>query len=83
MSREGIKVIVSGEYSRYGYHVWAGSRIVYTALNHRCDSQQAAMCEQDRLSLRKLRQFCQRTTREIAKECGGLFAGVERVAENT
>lgn len=83
MSTDGRKVVISGEYSRHGYDVWADHRIVYTALNHRCDSQQSATCEQDRLSLRELRRFCQRTAREIAEECGGRFVGVERVAENT
>ncbi len=74
------QAVVSGEYSRYGYDVWVDHRIVYTALNHRRDSQQLAMCEQDRLSLRELRRFCQRTAREIAEERGGIFAGVERIA---
>jgi hypothetical protein len=82
MSKQGRKTVVSGEYSRYGYDVWVDHRIIYAALNHRRDSQQSAMCEQDRLSLRELRRFCLHTTREIAEERGGIFAGVERVAEN-
>jgi hypothetical protein len=83
MSKRDIKVVVSGEYSRYGYDIWVDHRIVYTALNHRYDSQQSARCEQDRLSLRELRRYCHQTACEISGECGGIYAGVERVAENT
>ena len=41
------------------------------------------MRARDRLPLRTLRKFCIKTTREIAVERRGIFAGVERVKENS
>jgi hypothetical protein len=73
--------VIHGEYSRDGYEVWIGSRLVYTAGNHVRDSTQLAMCEEDRLPLRTIRKFCIKTTREMAAERREVFAGVERVAE--
>ncbi len=72
---------IHGEYSRNGYEVWIGARVVYSAANHANDSSQPAICKEDRLPLRTMRKFCTRTTREMAVERGGFFAGVERVAE--
>jgi hypothetical protein len=74
---------VHGEYNRNGYEVWVGGRVVYQAGNHVHDSTQPAMTEKDRLPLRTIRQFCLKTARDIAVERGGLFAGVERVGEET
>jgi hypothetical protein len=74
---------VHGEYSRNGYEVWIGGRAVYAAGNHVHDSTQPAMRARDRLPLRTLRKFCIKTTREIAVERRGIFAGVERVKENS
>ena len=74
-------LLVHCEYSRNGYEVWIGSRVLYAAGNHVHASTQPAACEEDRLPLRAIRKFCHRTTREIAVEGGGIFAGVERVAE--
>jgi len=73
--------VIHGEYSRLGYEVWMAGRVVYSAGNHVHDSTQPATCREDRLPLRTIRKFCQRTTREIAVERGGIFAGVERVTE--
>ena len=75
--------VIHGEYSRNGYEVWIGGRAVYAAGNHVHDSTQPAMCQQDRLPLRTIRKFCIRTTREIAAERRGIFAGVERVKEDS
>jgi hypothetical protein len=72
---------VRGEYSRHGYEVWMGGRLVYAAGNHVQDSTQPATRKEDRLPLRTIRKFCFKTTREIAVERGGVFAGVERVTE--
>jgi hypothetical protein len=38
---------------------------------------------EDPLPRRTRRKFCHRTTREIDLERGGIFAGVERVEENS
>ncbi len=73
--------VVRGEYNRNGYEVWSGGQHVYSAGNHVQDSSQPALCQQDRLPLKTIRQFCIKTAREIAKEQRGRFAGVERVAE--
>ena len=69
--------------SRNGYELWIGGRVVYAAGNHVHDSTQPAMRKEDRLPLRTIRKFCNRTTREIARERGGVFAGVERVGEDS
>jgi hypothetical protein len=74
--------VIHGEYNGNGYEVWIGGRLVYAAGNHVHDSTQPAVCEEDRLPIQIIRKFCTRTTREIAVERGGVFAGVERVAEN-
>ena len=75
--------LVHGEYGRNGYEVWIGSRVVYSAGNHVRDSIQPAMCGEDRLPLHTIRKFCIKTTREIAAERGGRFAGVEQVEEDS
>jgi len=71
--------LVHAEYSGNGYEVWMGERLVYEASNHVHDSTQPARCKEDRLPLQTIRKFCIQTTREIAVEQGGIFAGVERV----
>jgi hypothetical protein len=73
--------LVYGQYNSNGYEVWIGGRVVYSAGNHVHDSTQPAMCEEDRLPLPTIRRFCNRTTREIAVERRGIFAGVARVRE--
>jgi hypothetical protein len=73
--------VVRGEYSRDGYEIWRGDRLVYWAGNHAHDSSQPALCREDQLPLARIRQFCIRTAREIAAEQGGRFVGVERVTE--
>jgi hypothetical protein len=73
--------LVRGRYNGNGYDVWVGGQFVYMAGNHVHDSTQPALCEKDRLPLRTIRKLCHRTTREIAVERGGVFAGVERMAE--
>jgi len=75
--------IVHGEYSRHGYEVWIAGRTVYAAGNHIHDSSQVAMSEEERLPVRTIRRFCIKTTREIAVERGGVFAGVEQVEEDS
>lgn len=55
----------------------------HPAGNHAHDSTQPAMCAKDRLPLRTIRKFCIETTREIAVERRGFFAGVERVREDS
>ena len=75
------QLLINGEYSRNGYEVWMDGRLVYAAGNHVQDSTQPARGKEDRLPLRTLRKFCIRTTREIATERRGIFAGVERVKE--
>lgn len=74
--------VIHGEYSRNGYDVWMDDQVVYSAGNHIHDSTQPATCEKDRLPLRTIRKFCIKTTREIAIERRGIFAGVERVKED-
>jgi hypothetical protein len=74
---------VHGEYSRNGYEVWIAGRLVYTAGNHVHDSTQPAMSKEDRLPLPTIRKFCQRTTREMAVERSGIFAGVKRAREDS
>ena len=73
--------VVRGEYNRNGYAVWFGDRLVYSAGNHVQDSTQPALCREDRLPLKTIRQFCVKTAHEIAAERNGCFAGVERLAE--
>jgi hypothetical protein len=75
------RLLVHGEFNGNGYEVWIGGRLVYAAGNHVHDSTQPAMCEKDRLPLHTIRKFCTKTTREIATERRGIFAGVERVTE--
>ena len=71
-----------GQYNRNGYEVWLGNQLAYSAGNHVQDSTQPAPCKQDRLPLKTIRRFCIETTREIAAEQNGGFAGVERVTED-
>jgi hypothetical protein len=75
--------IVSGEYSKSGYTVVlcssAGERVVHTAGNHPRDSHAAGP---DRLTLRRVRNYCIRTCREIAAECRAEYGGVNRVEED-
>jgi len=73
--------LVHGEYSGNGYAVWIGRRMVYAAGNHVLDSTQPATSKKDCLQLKTIRQFCQRTAKEIAAENGGRFVGVERMTE--
>lgn len=81
MSLSRIRPEVWGEYTRTGYSVLVNEDLVYSALDHRLDSQQPALCKQDRLSVPELRRFCERTALEIAGECGGRFSGVCRMKE--
>lgn len=74
--------VVRGEYNRNGYDTWIDDRLVYAAGNHVHESSQYATCERDRLPLRTIRRFCIKTTREVAAERNGIFAGVERVTED-
>ena len=73
---------VHGQYNRNGYEVWIGDQLVYSAGNHFQDSTQPGLCEEDRLPLKTIRQFCTKTAREIAAEHRGRFVGVERVTED-
>ena len=73
--------VVYGEYGRNGYEVWIGDQLAYAGGNHKQDSIQPARCRELCEPLRRLRQFCIKTTREIAGE-GGYFGGVERVPED-
>jgi hypothetical protein len=75
--------VIHGEYNGNGYEVWIGGRIVYSAGNHVHDSTQRALHSEDRLPLRTIRKFCIKTTREIAAERRGIFAGVECVKEDS
>lgn len=74
--------VVRGEYNRNGYEVWSDGQHVYSAGNRVQDSTQPALCEQDRLPLNTIRQFCIKTAQEIAAEHRGRFVGVERVTED-
>ena len=76
------KPVVRGEYNRNGYEVWVDNRLDHTAGNHIQDSSQPALCKQDRLPLKTIRQFCIKTAREITAENHGRFAGVGRVTED-
>jgi hypothetical protein len=76
------KPVVQGQYNRNGYEVWLGGHVVYSAGNHARDSMQPGWSKVERLLLKTIRQFCIKTAREIAAELNGLFAGVERVAED-
>jgi hypothetical protein len=60
--------VVYGRYNRNGYEVWLGNHLAYSAGNHVQDLAQPALCEEDRLPLRTIRQFCIKTAREIAAE---------------
>ena len=71
-----------GEYNRNGYEVRSDGQLVYSAGNHVRDSSQPALCKQDRLLLKTIRQFCIKTAQEIATEHRGRFVGVERVTED-
>lgn len=75
------RLAVRGEYTRNGYEVWIDNRLDYAAGNHIQDSSQPALCKQDRLPLKTIRQFCIKTAREITAENHGRFAGVGRVPE--
>ena len=77
------QLLINGEYNRGGYEVWNNGRVVYAAGNHAHDSNQPALCKEDLLPLRTLRQFCIQTAREIAAGRGGRFGGVERVKEES
>jgi len=76
------KPVVRGEYNCNGYEIWIDNRLDYSAGNHVQDSTQPALCEQDRLPLKTIRQCCVKTAREIATEQRGHFVGVERVMED-
>ena len=76
------KPVVHGQYNRNGYEIWVDDRLDYSAGNHVQDSTQPALCEQDRLPLKAIRQFCIKTAQEIATEHHGRFAEVERVTED-
>ena len=76
-----MKTALIGDYNRLGYTIWQGSRIIYTALNHRQDSQQPAYTEADRMTLREIRSACIKTCKEMAAEQGTRFAGVFRAAD--
>ena len=59
---------------------WRPGRL-FGRLNPANDSSQPAICKEDRLPLRTIRKFCTRTTREMAVERGGFFAGVEHALQ--
>lgn len=72
------KSIYIGRYNSWGYAVFnmSAGDCVYTAGNSPYDSQVYTTPEFG-LSLATMREFCEQTTREIAKENGGNFDGVE------
>lgn len=82
MKKPTQKVVI-GEFSEEGYEVQvvSGARIVhsYAAGNHRQDSAQSAtQGTPEALRLREIRKLCVRTAREITREHGARYGGVER-----
>ena len=74
---------ITAEYSREGYAVLDNGQEIYTAGNHRMDSQgHAPLSSSFAVTLRELRRFAVSTAREMAKERGAKFGGVERVKDN-
>jgi hypothetical protein len=69
--------MITGTYNEWGYTILDGNREVYTAGNHPKDSGQSTGSEY-RLSLREIRSFCIATARDIAKERGKKYGGVQR-----
>lgn len=77
------KRAVYGVYNRHGYQVLmvldGRTTDQYTAGNHQQDSQASALPgSPEALSLRRIRSFCIKTTREIAGEKGAAYEGVGR-----
>lgn len=78
--------IVIGEYNHYGYTLFIANSIreIYTATNHRQDSgQTVSIGDPDCLPLRKIRQFCIKTGKEIAQEERWKWGEVIRVDDNS
>lgn len=73
--------IVIGEYGHDGYTVGTPhGRVLYTAGNSPYDST-AVMDkgDPDALTLRQIRAYCIRATRDLATEQGAEYGGVRRV----
>ncbi len=70
---------VTGHYSRHGYTIRLNDVDVYSAGNHKLDSQARALDPRDALPLDVLRQHCEHTTEGIAEERNAEFGGVFEV----
>ena len=73
--------VVRGEYSRNGYSIWINDRLDCSAGNDSKDSPQTTQRDDERLPLITLRGFCIKVARCAGQDCGGRYAGVERVEE--
>lgn len=74
------KKVVTAEYNHFGYEVFVDGAPVYQAGNAVGDSTVAVPAERG-VGLQKLRQYAVQTAKEIAKERGARFGGVERTAD--
>jgi hypothetical protein len=68
----------TGEYNEIEYAVFVGGREVYSAGNHPGDSTLRVPAGKG-VGRREMRRFCALTTRDIAKERGVKYGGVEYV----
>lgn len=67
---------VTGYYSPTGYRIEMNDVEIYSAGNHKLDSQARALDPRDREPLAVLRQQCESTAEDIAEERNAKFGGI-------
>lgn len=67
---------IIGYYNELEYSVEIDGKEIYTAGNSPLDSQAYTSAE-DGVGLERMREFCEQTSRELAKENHAEFIGVE------
>jgi hypothetical protein len=69
---------IIGYYNKYGYRIQVidGDEL-YVAGNNKYDSTQGAESLEDAIPLDKLKEYCEQSGNEIAKERNAIFVGIE------
>jgi len=78
-------MIITGYYNEHGYQIETDNLsdcILYYASNHALDSQQDGTGTQHQLPLEIIKDYCEQTAKEIAREKHAKFNGIEYTEYN-
>jgi len=82
MKKKTVEKVVFGEYNRYGYTIIFNDTELLAVGNHKQDSYPIVSLDSPScLSLMKIRNYCIKTGREIAKEKKAKWIGADRIEE--